>query len=172
METAEYQLIKTAWGYAGMVVRGGALVSFYLPARRERVSGHIRARWPDAAAGRGLLPRFVQAVQGYFLGKRARFDVPVDLTSYTPFQRHVLEACRKIPYGKTASYKDLACAVGSPQAARGVGGVMARNPLPLVVPCHRVLHADGSIGGFSSPEGIDEKRRLLELEGVLLPGLA
>ena len=112
------------------------------------------------------MPRFRQAVVDYFDGKRIRFSIEIDLSRLPPFHQMVLEVCRRIPYGQTASYADLARAVGHPNAARAVGGAMARNPLPLVVPCHRVLRADGSIGGFSSADGVDEKARLLRLENV------
>ena len=130
--------------------------------------GWVRSLGPDAVEAPAPLPRFQRAVVDYFEGKRARFPIEIDLSSVPPFYRSVLEACRRIPYGQTASYADLARAVGKPNAARAVGGAMARNPLPLVVPCHRVLRADGSIGGFSSAHGVDEKIRLLRLENAAL----
>lgn len=86
--------------------------------------------------------------------------------AWTPFRAKVTEACRKIPFGQVSSYRELAEAVGSPQAARAVGTVMARNCWPIVVPCHRILQADGRLGGFSSPRGLNMKRELLALEGV------
>ncbi len=91
-------------------------------------------------------------------------DIAVDLSAMTAFRRKVTERCRRIPRGKTMSYAELAAAVGSPRAARAVGTVMSRNPLPILVPCHRVLGAAGKIGGYSAPGGLDTKRRLLELE--------
>jgi methylated-DNA-[protein]-cysteine S-methyltransferase len=91
-------------------------------------------------------------------------DVEVDLSGRTPFQVCVLQACRRIPPGQTRSYAQLAAQVGSPLAARAVGSVMARNQVPLIVPCHRVVGSDQSLGGFSSRSGLQMKRRLLALE--------
>lgn len=91
-------------------------------------------------------------------------DVVVDESHLTPFGKRIVHACRRIPAGQTRGYGELAAESGSPGAARAVGQVMARNRYPLVVPCHRVLAAGGRIGGFSAPQGLVMKRRLLELE--------
>ena len=91
-------------------------------------------------------------------------SVPVDLRGRTSFQRRVLQACRRIPYGRTSTYVQLAHRVGSPLAARAVGQVMARNPVPLIIPCHRVLGSGGKLGGFSAPSGLSMKKRLLDME--------
>jgi len=91
-------------------------------------------------------------------------DVVVDESHLTPFGKRVVKACRRIPAGQTRGYGELAAESGSPGAARAVGQVMARNRYPLVVPCHRVLAAGGLIGGFSAPQGLIMKRRLLDLE--------
>jgi methylated-DNA-[protein]-cysteine S-methyltransferase len=95
-------------------------------------------------------------------------DVCLDLQHLTPFARRVVTACRRIPWGQTRSYGQLAAAVGSPGAARAVGQVMAGNRFPLVVPCHRVLAAGGRLGGFSAPQGTRMKARLLRLESPLV----
>jgi methylated-DNA-[protein]-cysteine S-methyltransferase len=94
-------------------------------------------------------------------------DVPLSLGDVTDFQRRVLQQCRRIGYGQTLTYAQLAARAGFPRAARAVGNVMAGNRLPLVIPCHRVVAAGGSLGGYSSPHGVGMKRRLLELEGAL-----
>lgn len=161
-----YAIFDTAWGAFGFVEHNKRLLATFLPRARQEIKQAIRASWPDAIEASDPLPRFQRAVVDYFNGKHARFSIEIDLSSVPPFHRSVLEACRRIPYGQTASYADLARAVGKPNAARAVGGAMAHNPLPLVVPCHRVLRADGSIGGFSSTDGVDEKARLLRLENV------
>jgi methylated-DNA-[protein]-cysteine S-methyltransferase len=102
----------------------------------------------------------------YFAGRRRRFTVPVDLGSVTAdFRRRVLETLhRDVPYGETVSYGELAVMAGRPGAARAVGSAMATNPVPVVVPCHRVLAAGGRIGGYGG--GLGVKRALLALEGV------
>lgn len=95
-------------------------------------------------------------------------DVPTAVGHLSAFQRRVVQACRAIPRGERRTYGQLAAAAGSPGAARAVGGVMAGNRVPLVVPCHRVVGVGGKLGGFSAPQGLRMKRRLLELEGAML----
>lgn len=157
---------ETAWGVFGMVVREKRLVATILPRDRKSVTAEINKRWPGVEECDDLLPKFRREVENYFSGMRATFSVEVDLSGHTLFRRAVLEACRRIPYGRTASYADLARAVGCPNASRAVGGAMASNPLPLVIPCHRVLRSDGSLGGFSSTLGTGEKELMLKLEGI------
>jgi len=98
----------------------------------------------------------------YLAGRRRAFDLPLDLADVTEFQKQALSACAAIPYGETRSYTDLARQVGRAGAARAVGSAMAHNPLPLIIPCHRVLRSDGSLGGFGG--GLPLKERLLKLE--------
>jgi len=162
----QYRLVDAGWGSFGFVVREKRLIATSLPAPKASIRRRISQRWPDAVEGPALLPRFCKQVMDYFSGRHIRFAVDVDLSDLPPFFRAVLEQCRRIPYGELASYQDLARAAGRPTAVRAVGGAMAHNPLPLVVPCHRVVRADGTIGGFSSPNGVAEKLRLLRLEGV------
>lgn len=100
----------------------------------------------------------------YFAGRRHRFDVPVDLRLAHGFRRDVLDHLREIPYGATSSYADVARATGSPRAVRAVGTACATNPVPLVVPCHRVVRSDGSSGNYRG--GPDAKRLLLALEAA------
>jgi methylated-DNA-[protein]-cysteine S-methyltransferase len=92
-------------------------------------------------------------------------SVPLALDHLSPFARRVVTACRHLDWGQVSSYGELAAACGSPGAARAVGSVMARNCFPLIVPCHRVLGADGALGGYSAPDGLRMKRRLLAMEG-------
>jgi methylated-DNA-[protein]-cysteine S-methyltransferase len=102
----------------------------------------------------------------YFAGKRHRFEIDIDLRSAAPFSRTVLERLAKIPHGEVTTYGALARAAGHPRAARAVGTVMNRNPVPIVLPCHRVIGADGRLVGYGG--GLDRKRHLLTLEGFLL----
>src|SRR5262245_21579330 len=98
-------------------------------------------------------------------GEKVDFaDVPLSLEHLTTFGTRVIAACRSIPWGKTKSYGELAAECGSPGAARAVGSVMAKNRYPLIVPCHRVLAAGGDLGGYSAPDGLAMKRRLLTIE--------
>jgi methylated-DNA-[protein]-cysteine S-methyltransferase len=101
----------------------------------------------------------------YFAGKRTRFDLPLEPRG-TQFQKKIWQALREIPFGQTRSYLDLAKAAGSPKAARAVGAANGKNPLSIVVPCHRVIGADGRLNGFAA--GVEIKATLLALEtGVL-----
>jgi methylated-DNA-[protein]-cysteine S-methyltransferase len=102
----------------------------------------------------------------YFEGRREDFDLPVDLR-VAPFHESVLRELARVPYGNVVTYGSLAAKVGRPRAARAVGTVMNRNPIPIVLPCHRVIGANGSLTGYGG--GLHVKRHLLELEGSLLP---
>ncbi|MBI3839555.1 MAG: methylated-DNA--[protein]-cysteine S-methyltransferase [Planctomycetia bacterium] len=110
-------------------------------------------------------PSLVDRLQDFAAGGSADFrDVQVDLNHLTPFQRKVVKHCRAIAYGQTRSYGELALQSGSARAARAVGNTMATNRYPLIVPCHRVVHADRSIGHLSAPDGSRMKTRLLDME--------
>ena len=118
-------------------------------------------------------PLLVQArrqIEEYFRHERTTFDLPLDVTG-TEFQRDVWNSLVAIPYGETWSYGELAGRMGRPGAARAVGGANGRNPVPLVVPCHRVIGADGAMVGYGGPaeEGIAIKRWLLSHEAVIFP---
>ena len=118
----------------------------------------------------GLTPRrdvkpFAEAIRQfaeYFEGRRRSFDLPLDLAG-SPFQRQVWAATREIPFGQVRSYGEIAQVIGAPKAMRAVGGALGRNPVLVLVPCHRVLRADGMLGGFAA--GLEIKSQLLTLEG-------
>jgi methylated-DNA-[protein]-cysteine S-methyltransferase len=101
----------------------------------------------------------------YFAGRRNAFEVPVDWRLVRGFAGDVLRATARIPFGEVSSYRDVAAAAGSPNAYRAAGNALGSNPVPIVVPCHRVLHAGGGLGGYTG--GLERKRYLLRLEGVL-----
>ena len=102
----------------------------------------------------------------YFDGRRRSFDVALDWRLSSGFRRRVLEAINGIPYGSVASYRDVATAAGNPRATRAAGSACGSNPIPVIVPCHRVLRTGGALGGYGG--GLDKKVRLLSLEGVAL----
>ena len=165
---SEYRIFPTKWGYCAIVAGRRGLRATFLPNRsKTRIERQIKRRYPQARPNARLLPALIRAIKSYFEGKPSRFDVRLDLDGVGEFRRRVLRACRRIPRGKTASYADLARAAGNPKAARAAGSAMANNPLPLIVPCHRVVRSDGSLGNFSSPGGPQLKRHLLQLEGAL-----
>ena len=98
----------------------------------------------------------------YFAGKRREFDLPLSPRGGTPFQQTVWKQLQEIPYGRTISYSQLAQAVGNPKACRAVGSANGKNPISIIIPCHRVIAADGSLGGYAS--GLEIKKQLLDLE--------
>lgn len=112
-----------------------------------------------------ILKQAVKELQEYFAGKRQDFSIPLDLQG-TDFQKRVWQALQRIPYGQTISYKQLAANIKNPKAVRAVGGANGKNPVCIIVPCHRVIAADGGIGGYSG--GLSMKKKLLTIEGASL----
>ena len=112
-----------------------------------------------------LLKRTVNQIEDYFAGTRAVFDMPLDLSHGTPFQQSVWQALLLIASGDTASYGQISARIGNPTAVRAVGAAVGRNPISIIVPCHRVMGADGSLTGYAG--GLHRKTALLALEGVL-----
>ncbi len=111
-------------------------------------------------------------LESYGAGEITDFsEIEIDLSRLTAFQKRVVRELRKVPYGKTLSYGQLAARAGSPKAARAVGSVMAQNRVPLVIPCHRVVGSSGHLGGFSAPRGVAFKKQLLALEADSLESL-
>ena len=121
-----------------------------------------------------LMPQFapakvageVRQFRDYFSGCCRKFMLDVDLQFATPFQKRVLQAAARIPFGRLASYSDIARRIGRPEARRAVGGALGKNPVAIVIPCHRVVAADGTIGGYTG--GLDIKRTLMRIEGISL----
>ncbi|OUC97235.1 methylated-DNA--[protein]-cysteine S-methyltransferase [Streptomyces swartbergensis] len=131
----------------------------------ERLASRLGTE-PVEAPGSPLLTEAIHQVVAYFAGERRDFDLPLDWSLISGFNREVLrELASGVPYGTVVGYGDLAGRVGQPGAAQAVGMAMGANPLPVVVPCHRVVESGGGIGGFGG--GLETKRRLLALEGVL-----
>jgi methylated-DNA-[protein]-cysteine S-methyltransferase len=106
----------------------------------------------------------------YFEGRRRDFDLPIDWTLTSPFGRRILEATAAIPFGRVGTYGEMAAKAGNPKASRAAGRALGANPIPIVVPCHRVIGASGRLTGYTG--GLDRKVALLELEGIVLPAEA
>jgi methylated-DNA-[protein]-cysteine S-methyltransferase len=172
-----YTVFQTKWGYFGLAGTDEAVTRTCLPvahramAERALLLG-LGPAARDVRLRRGLFQDLQEHIAAYFEGENVDFssDPPLDLDYATDFGRKVLRACRAIPLGKTTTYSDLAGQIGRPGAARAVGGVMAANPIPLIIPCHRVLRTDGHLGGFSAPGGIATKQRMLAHERSFHPG--
>ena len=159
MEPEEFVLLHhfPIVGWLELVVSGSGVrsITFMSGARKQRRSGR-----------HSVMEELVDELDRYFCGKLKEFTVAPDPASGTLFQRRVWEELTRIPYGETRSYRDVATGIGKPAAVRAVGMANHHNPIPIVVPCHRVIRADGSLGGYGS--GIEVKKALLELEGVRL----
>jgi methylated-DNA-[protein]-cysteine S-methyltransferase len=169
---AEEGLLDVA--YADLDSPMGPLSVFVTPRGLVRLAYGVADDELDDLAER-LSPRIIAApertdavrreLEAYFAGERRGFDVPVDWSLVRGFAGAVLHATARIPFGSVSSYRAVATDAGSPNAYRAAGNALGSNPVPIVVPCHRVLHAGGGLGGYTG--GLDRKRFLLHLEGVL-----
>ncbi|WP_406403359.1 methylated-DNA--[protein]-cysteine S-methyltransferase [Streptomyces sp. NBC_00879] len=171
MKSFEWAVVDTDIGPLLLAATDEGLVSVVFhadPAVRDRalarLAGRLAAEPVEDATG--LLAEPIRQLEAYFAGGLREFDLPLDWSLSGGFNRQVLrELARSVPYGAVVGYGDLASRVGEPGAAQAVGAAMGSNPLPVVVPCHRVVETGGGLGGFGG--GLETKRRLLALEGVL-----
>lgn len=166
-----YHVFETAAGHAAIGWNDRGISSFRLPSHSAReASWSLLRRLPDATIADPPPPvrAIVDAACRYFAGERVDFsEVPIDLGEQEPFFARVYDTVRQLGWGETTTYGAVAKGLGAgPEFARDVGQAMASNPIPLIVPCHRVTAAGGKIGGFSAPGGSFSKARMLELEGV------
>ena len=169
--TRAYHVFATAHGACGIGWSATGVARFQLPgASPAAVERMLRQRLPgaEAAAPPPAIGAVIEQAVRYFAGAREDFSaVTLDLAGQEPFFAAIYAALRQVPWGETTTYGALAGQLGTgPEAAREVGQAMARNPVPLIIPCHRVLAAGGKVGGFSAPGGAAAKLRMLALEGV------
>jgi methylated-DNA-[protein]-cysteine S-methyltransferase len=163
-EQIKYTIFKTRWGYFGLAAGKKGILRSCLPCpTRKNVESRLLRGLESPEFDGNLLKSLKDRIIAYFNGKSVKFDLPY-LDNLPAFTRKVLTACGRIPAGKTVSYSHLARMIGNPRAGRAVGNALARNPIPLIIPCHRVIRRDGSIGNFSSLGGSDTKKKLLALE--------
>lgn len=169
-----YTVFGTALGFAGIAWNAAGVTRFQLPcASAEATTRNLVRRAPGAEAAAPPQPmvQTVDAAKRYFAGEKIDFSsVTLDLAGQDSLFLAIYAAARRIGYGQTTSYGGLAKAIGRTnwEAARAVGQAMAKNPVALIIPCHRVLAAGGKIGGFSAPGGAEAKAKMLALEGVKL----
>ncbi len=164
-EALHYAVWPTAWGPMGAVA-ARALQRVVLPHYQMNDLAQLLA-WEHAGAVQDQQPfeRLIELTVEYFRGRRVDFsEIDCELPAAHTFTGKVLRVCRTIPYGQTRSYGQLARQTGGADAARAVATALGKNPLPLVVPCHRVTYSDGGSGGFSAPGGVALKQRMLSLE--------
>ena len=161
-----YATWTTAWGPIGAVAGKNGLRRVVLPHYTMQDLRELLA-WehPGAQCDEGPFEDFIELSRAYFNAQQPDFSTLVcDLPPESKFSGKVLRACREIPYGQTMSYSQVALAIKAEDSARAVAGALSRNPIPLVVPCHRVTYADGTPGGFSAPGGVNLKAKMLALE--------
>ncbi|WNF26444.1 methylated-DNA--[protein]-cysteine S-methyltransferase [Streptomyces sp. C11-1] len=170
--TVEWSVVPSAIGPLLLAATSAGLVTVAFharPAVRDAALGQLRARLgaePVEAPGSDRLAEAIRALAEYFAGERQDFGLRLDWSLTAGFQREALrELASGVPYGTVIGYGALAARVGRPDGAQAVGAAMGSNPLPVVVPCHRVVESDGGLGGFGG--GLETKRQLLALEGVL-----
>lgn len=163
-------LFASAFGPCGIAWNANGLTRLQLP-EQDAAATELRLRPRAGLAHPAEAPEWVSwavvALQRYFAGRAVDFaGICLDLSGCSPFHQRIYDALRGVGWGRTTTYGALAAEVGSPDAARAIGQAMGRNPLPIIVPCHRVLASGGKIGGFSAHGGATTKERLLVLEGV------
>ncbi|WAL64779.1 methylated-DNA--[protein]-cysteine S-methyltransferase [Amycolatopsis cynarae] len=174
MTAQGFAVFATAIGHCGIAWNDRGVVSVRLPeGGAARTRARLRARFPGAAEASAAQPPPAPIRQGIddivalLRGEpRDLADLPVDLEGVPEFHLRVYELARTIPPGSTLTYGEVATRLGLPGSAQAVGQALGRNPVPIVVPCHRVLAAGGKMGGFSAPGGVDTKRRMLLIEGA------
>jgi methylated-DNA-[protein]-cysteine S-methyltransferase len=168
MSAIGFAIFDTPAGVCGIVWRDGGIVGLQLPeqdggATRRR----LQKRYPDAreAPPTADIAEAIAAIAALLSGEAVDLsEVRLDMDGVTEFDRNVYEATRTIPPGSTLTYGEIAKRIGEPGAARAVGRALGANPFPIVVPCHRVLGADGKAGGFSAVGGVETKMRILSIE--------
>ena len=165
--TVRYGVTDTPLGpvWLGVSERGVCDVTLDAP-NEQRYRAHLAGWVSDACRDSRAVAAVAGELEAYFAGRLTRFSVPLDLTRVTPFTQRVLGAARRIAFGCVTSYGDIARGIGAPAASRAVGGALGRNPVPIIVPCHRVVTHARRLGGFTG--GVAFKRALLQLEGHAL----
>jgi methylated-DNA-[protein]-cysteine S-methyltransferase len=170
MSGLAFSLFDTAIGRCALLWRGGRIVGAALPDSDEiRLRAHLSRRFPGAVETApspeiaDAIAHVVRLLDGEAVDLGA---IALDLSAVEPFELAVYEAARAIPRGETRTYGELAAAIGQPGASRAVGAALGRNPIPIIVPCHRILAAGGKSGGFSAPGGTQTKFRILAIEGA------
>ena len=163
----KYVIFKTKWGYFGLAGTEYAIYRTQLPGLKpEKIKSLLLKNFHNPQLDKTFLRTLQEQITAYFEGVCVNFrrDVPLALEGLSSFGISVLTTCRDIGFGQTITYGQLAKKSGRPAASRAVGSALAKNPLPLIIPCHRIIRSDGKLGGFSAPGGIILKERMLELE--------
>ena len=166
MDLIEYNIRESSLGYIVLVARNGRLIGLDIKEGEPlRIKKDVSAIYPACIDSEKPFRDIWRDLDNYLKGKVVKFNADIDISSLTPFTQKVLEELIRIPYGELKSYGWIGKRIGYKNASRAVGQAVGRNPIPIIIPCHRVIRQDGGIGGFSS--GIHIKRMLLSIEGSL-----
>lgn len=168
-EVAKYGTMESPLGtlLIASTDAGVVEITFGRTSSTQEFLSHMVQRGFDPVPDQHAIQPVVRQLTEYFQGSRNVFDVPVDFTGLSPFAKNVLQATVAVPFGGTATYAEIARQIANPGASRAVGNALGRNPVPIILPCHRVVPADRSIGNYTG--GVDIKVSLLSIEGALLP---
>lgn len=169
----KYTIFKTKWGFFGLLANERELLRTVLPMNsfKQTKKYLLVGMFRGASEDKELYFELQKAIKDYYNSSYVDFKKPhfsMSLPKSSSLACKVVKVCKAIPLGKTITYSQLAKKAGFPKAARAVGSVLAKNPLPLIVPCHRVVRADGKIGNFSAPGGSKTKKKMLEQEKLLV----
>jgi len=163
-EALSFAVFKTCLGWTGVIGSPNGLKKIILPLKSKEAVLELIASYGCRAENQDLacFGELCNRIERYFSGEPTDFVDKLDLTGTTRFQQNVWRAIRNIPRGETRSYGWVACQLGLPKAARAVGQALGKNPVPIIIPCHRVIGSDGNLGGFGG--GVKMKRFLLDIE--------
>ena len=166
-KVTKYTIFKTKWGYFGLAGNEKGICRTQLPGeRREKIKSLLLRDCPSATFDSTFFKNLQKQIIAYYDGDCVKFsrDIPLYFDGFSLFGISVLKTCREIEFGRTVTYGELAEKAGRPNASRAVGSTLAKNPMPLIIPCHRIIRSDGEMGGFSAPGGIAVKKKMLDLE--------
>jgi len=165
LDLTEYVFFESSIGIISLASRNKKIIALDIHSKNlYEVKKHLSALYPGGSESEQSFKTIKLLLNRYLKGEKVDFDVDIDISGESQFTQKVLRELRKIPYGKVRSYLWIGKRMGHAMAARAVGQAVGRNPIPIIIPCHRVIREDGSLGGFSLGEEI--KKRLLLLEGV------
>jgi methylated-DNA-[protein]-cysteine S-methyltransferase len=166
LDLVEYTFFESQIGTISLASRNKKIIALNIHSKNiYEVKKGLSALYPDGKESEQSFKTIKLLLDRYLRGEKVDFDADIDISEESPFTQRVLRELIKIPYGKVRSYLWIGKRVGHAMAARAVGQAVKRNPIPIIIPCHRVIRDNGSLGGFSS--GIEIKKKLLSLEGVL-----
>ena len=164
-----YSLFQTSFGWCGIIYNRKGIMNFFLPeTNKSTLKKKIHLLDEDAIDNPGTVKELTKKIYNYFKGLNVSFDYPLDLEKSTEFEKRVYKETVKIPFGKVKTYKWIAEKIGVKGGARAVGNALGKNSVPLIIPCHRVIGSNRSLGGFSATGGIFMKKRMLSLERSLI----